>query len=63
MQTAECYRVVGVRADGSKRLLCGQLTKEEAERLCAALAAEATRPFASLAVEMDDGMIDGSQDV
>jgi len=54
MDPTNYYRVVGVRNDGSKRLLCGHLrTKELAERVAGAV--KENSPFASLVVECDRG--------
>jgi hypothetical protein len=53
MQPHTTYRVVGVRADGSKRVLCDTIaTKEKAEHLINEVCQLGV--FASLVAEPDD---------
>ena len=47
------YRVVGVRADGSKKLLCGDLRSSELAMNIAGGLVDGS-PFASISVERDD---------
>lgn len=58
MNPATTYRVVGVRSDGSVRLLCGQIVcREMAERVALAVSYES--PFASIAVQDELEPLDG----
>jgi hypothetical protein len=60
MHSTTYYRVVGVRHDGSKRLLCGHIdSRERAERLAGLLQVS---PFASVVVEIDDESLTETSD-
>jgi hypothetical protein len=62
MNAQNTYRVVGVRADGSKRVLCDKLQSGElAERIACHLTDKS--PFASIVIEPEDvRIVEPSQD-
>ncbi len=53
MTPAMTYRVVGVRGDGSKRVLCDKLSSSEMAQHIAGNLVDGS-PFASISVERDD---------
>lgn len=61
MNPTTTYRVVGVRSDGSKRILCDKIaTEEQATNISKSLSAEA--PFAEIIIERDgDPLIEPEQ--